>query len=57
MKENIGKTVLFSHQHACHDGRVLEGRVQKLSPNGKYVQIGKEWFEVGKVRILEILSE
>lgn len=54
----LGKRVLFQHNVANQDHLVMEGRMQVLSPSGKYAYMGGgDWEQVDRLTILELLPE
>ena len=56
MQKWIGKSVLFTVSGLAElDGKILDGKVYRLSPSGKYVEVGMSWFRVDQATVLEEL--
>ena len=59
-KELVGKRILF---RKIHDSKIIEGKVVKVSPSGKYVNITyglfnlyNEWYSVNDIILLEVID-
>lgn len=54
----VGKRILF-RRHAA-DGEIYEGLVRDVSPNGKFVRIGRggpSWAEIATMTVLDALPD